>query len=152
MRALASLYLHSIPDYTAPPSNLVNEAFRNQITCFAREVQQHAAALKLRSYLRLYASIDLAKLAAFSDVNEEELIGQVLSYKLKLFHEQQNATASGTREASKADVDYYVKDSSLFIDAVMQQERRMRQSASSSKSEQERLAPSIVDKSLDNIL
>ena len=144
----------SIPDYTAPPSNLVNEAFRNQITCFAREVQQHAAALKLRSYLRLYASIDLAKLAAFSDVNEEELVGQVLSYKLKLFHEQQNATASGTRETSKADVDYYVKDSSLFIDAVsaQQEKKNAAERFFFSGVSKNALLHSIVDKSLDNIL
>ena len=102
----------SIPDYGSP-SNLVNEAFRNQVSCFSREVQQHVAALKLRSYLRLYASIEIAKLAGFSDVTEEELVGQVLSYKLKLFHEQSSNGAE-----CFSDVDYYVKDSSLFIDAI----------------------------------
>lgn len=141
----------SIPDYTAPPTNLVYEAFKNQVACFSREVQQHVGGIKLRSYLKLYASIDLAKLAAFSDVSEEELIGQVLSFKLKLFHEQKNATSSGTERP--ADVNYYVKNSSLFIDTVSAQQEK--------KSEAERFFFSgvrknktllqIVDKSLDSI-
>jgi translation initiation factor 3 subunit L len=94
----------SIPDYSKQ-SNLSQEAYLNQVTVFASGVRQHIAVLKLRSYLRLYASIDVAKLARFSDMNESELVSLILSYKHKL-------------KDSSLGVDYFVENNALVIDAV----------------------------------
>jgi translation initiation factor 3 subunit L len=103
----------AIPDYKVQ-SNLCTEVFQNQVSHFVREVQQRVGALKLRSYLRLYASIDVDKLARFSDMTAEALTSQVLSYKLKIIQEQQSA--DGTARSSG--VDYFVKDGSLAIDST----------------------------------
>lgn len=94
----------AIPDY-ANPTNLVHEAYMNQLAVFNGEVTQHVAVLRLRSYLRLYASIDMAKLARFSEMSESELVSLMLSYKHKL----QDCTFG---------VDYSVQDEALVIDAV----------------------------------
>jgi len=94
----------ALPDY-ANSVNLVQEAFNNQVSVFVREVRQHVAVLRLRSYLKLYASIDLAKLARFSDMSESDLVSLVLSYKHKL-------------QESSTGVDYFVQDESLVIDTV----------------------------------
>jgi translation initiation factor 3 subunit L len=102
----------AIPDYTVQ-SNLCAEMGQNQVSNFVREVQQHVGALKLRSYLRLYASIEVEKLARFSDSSVEDLVSQALSYKLKMFQEQ---SLDGAERFS--DVDYSVKDGSMVIDSV----------------------------------
>ena len=94
----------ALPDY-ANMTNLVQEAYANQVAVFIKEVRQHVAVLRLRSYLRLYASIDMAKLARFSDMKESELISLVLNYKHKL-------------KNSSFGVDYFVQDESLVIDTV----------------------------------
>lgn len=101
----------AIPDYKVP-SNLCTEVYQNQVSTFVREVQQRVGALKLRSYLRLYASIDVDKLARFSDMSSEALTSQVLSYKLKI----QQQIVDGTARSSG--VDYFVKDGSLVIDST----------------------------------
>ncbi len=102
----------AIPDYKVQ-SNLCTEVFQNQVANFSREVQQRVGALKLRSYLRLYASIDLEKLARFSEMSSESLTSQVLSYKLKVLQEQ-----GPDGVAKNAGVHYYVKDGSLVIDST----------------------------------
>eukprot|EP00605_Chrysophyceae_sp_TOSAG23-4_P000022 GSChrysophyteH1.ASY1.ANO1.22.1 assembled CDS len=94
----------ALPDYNTS-TNLVQEAFANQVAVFTGEVRQHVAVLRLRSYLRLYASIDLSKLARFSEMNETDLVSLVLNYKHKLQH-------------STFGVDYFVQDESLYIDTI----------------------------------
>ena len=94
----------ALPDYSNN-INFVQEAFANQVSTFISEVQKHFHVIKLRSYLRLYASIELGKLARFSDSTEADLISQILSFKQKV-------------QIDQADIDFTVKDESLFIDAV----------------------------------
>ena len=74
-----------MPDYSVPnSSNRCMELGGQQSSVFRLEVSQAVAALKLQSYLRMYASIDLPKLARFSELSEADLLCQVLSYKHKL--------------------------------------------------------------------
>jgi len=101
----------AVPDYSTS-SNLVQDAFSNQVSIFTGEVQQNVAVLKLRSYLRLYASIHLDKLSRFSELTEDELVSQVLSYKHKM-----TQVLTGKR-ISTSDVYYYVQDGSLVINSV----------------------------------
>jgi translation initiation factor 3 subunit L len=55
-----------VPDYSNPPTNLNQENFSRQVQTFMREVGQNVSILKLRSYLRLYAAIEVSKLARFN--------------------------------------------------------------------------------------
>lgn len=54
------------PDYASSPSNLNHENFNRQVQTFIKEVEQNVSILKLRSYLRLYAAIEVSKLARFN--------------------------------------------------------------------------------------
>lgn len=53
------------PDYSNPV-NLNQENFNRQVQTFIKEVEQNLSVLKLRSYLRLYAAIEVSKLARFN--------------------------------------------------------------------------------------
>ncbi|KAH8086250.1 hypothetical protein JL720_7455 [Aureococcus anophagefferens] len=56
----------SIPDYGAPV-NSSHDAYKQQIRLFNDEVLQQQKLSKIRSYLKLYTSIGLDKLARFND-------------------------------------------------------------------------------------
>lgn len=62
-----------IPDYSSAVS-IHQEAAQQQLTVFLSLVKQQAPFYKLRSFLTLYASIDIAKLARFNDISEEDLV------------------------------------------------------------------------------
>lgn len=94
----------TLPEYDTN-SNLVHEAFTNQVSVFISEAKKRFHVIKLRSYLRLYASVEIGKLARFSDSTESDLVSQILSFKQKV-------------QIEETDVDFTVKDESLVIDAV----------------------------------
>merc|ERR1711937_765104 len=56
----------SIPDYNQP-LNASKDAFHQQLRLFNGEVAFHARVAELRSYLKLYSSIGIEKLAGFHD-------------------------------------------------------------------------------------
>jgi translation initiation factor 3 subunit L len=61
-------------EYAADPSLSYNqEAYKKQLTVFMEEVQQRAPLPKLKSYLRLYTTIPVQKLAQMMEVTEDEL-------------------------------------------------------------------------------
>jgi hypothetical protein len=53
------------------------------VSVFAAEAMQQVSVLKIRSYMRLYASIDISKLARFADVSEPAFISQLISFRHK---------------------------------------------------------------------
>lgn len=59
------------PDFTAEPApGLGQETYRLQVRLFLSEVRQQALLPTIRSYLRLYTSIPIQKLADFTELNE----------------------------------------------------------------------------------
>lgn len=68
-------------DFTAPRS-IQGEVMEQQVKAFVDLVMQQVPFLKLRSFLGLYKSIDLVKLARFSGTNESDLTSQLMAYKL----------------------------------------------------------------------
>ena len=123
----------AVPDYSGPwsgdkdkatMSNKSQEACNVQIALFKQEVVQQLAVLKLRSYMRLYASIDMPKLARFSELSEDDLFCQVLSYKHKLM--QVTRGGEGKR-VSSSDVHYFVNEGSLVIESSSTKSDKQRQ-------------------------
>jgi translation initiation factor 3 subunit L len=96
-----------VPDYSAGVS-MHQEAAQQQLVVFLALVRQLVPFLKLRSFLTLYASIDIAKLARFNDVSEADLICQLVAYKSKL-------AARGGK--GKNDIHYHLENDILVIDA-----------------------------------
>lgn len=122
-----------IPDYSAPlsgdkssMSNKCQEACTVQTHVFKQEVVQQLAVLKLRSYMRLYASIDMPKLARFSELSEDELFCQVLSYKHKLMQVKRGADGK-TKRVTSCDVHYFLVDGSLVIESSSTKSDKQRQ-------------------------
>jgi translation initiation factor 3 subunit L len=93
-----------VPDYfseSAAPAK--NDASSRILSVLLAEVMQHQNVMRLKSFLSLYATIDVAKLARFNELTEAELICQLLSYKNK--------------NKNTSDVNYYVDTGAIVIDS-----------------------------------
>lgn len=69
------------PNYEDRSSNCNHDAYARQLRMFLSEVQSQHSLPLLRSYLRLYSSIRLPKLASLLEVDEESLRQQLLGLK-----------------------------------------------------------------------
>ncbi|KAK2092114.1 Eukaryotic translation initiation factor 3 subunit L [Saguinus oedipus] len=61
--------------------NYHKEPFLQQLKVFADEVQQQAQLSTIRSFLKLYTTMPVAKLAGFLDLTEQEFRIQLLVFK-----------------------------------------------------------------------
>lgn len=100
------------------------EAWRAQVAIFMTEIQQQVDLFKLRSYLRLYSSIEVAKIASFNDLSEEELVIKLLASRHKSREIVQGpctAASEGTGATTTvsvetvSDVNYHVENGNLVI-------------------------------------
>lgn len=57
------------------------EPAQRHLTLFVADVRAQAAVPTLRSFLKLYTSLDAAKLAGFLDADEEEMVQQMMAVK-----------------------------------------------------------------------
>ena len=124
------------------------DAYRLQVRQFTSEMDVQSTLRKLRSYTRLYTSIDVAKLAAFNDVKAEDLGPLLLTYKHKTRQMQCTTPGGGdtTAEADPAapdatsttttpgpaggvmgdaalDVHFYVNDAMVHVEEAERQRR-----------------------------
>ena len=72
----------SVPDYSSP-ENFAHDAYRMQIKLFMNMVSARAAMPKMRSYLKLYKTIGLDKLAKFNDSDPDQLRAQLIAMKCR---------------------------------------------------------------------
>jgi len=100
------------------------EAWKSQVNIFVTEIQQQVALFKLRSYLRLYSSIELEKLASFNDISQAELVEQLVASRHKSLEvilgpcsSEASQTSDGTVPAPVmvSDVNYFIEDGKLVI-------------------------------------
>jgi RNA polymerase I-associated factor PAF67 len=111
----------AVPDYSSG-SNSNLDAYSQQVSIFMTEVSQNVSVLKLRSYLRLYAAIDTAKLARFTDSSEAEFVNKLISFKHKATQSQSSsASLPGTTNKFTSDVVYSIRDGNVVIDAASSQ-------------------------------
>jgi translation initiation factor 3 subunit L len=83
----------------------VQDAYRLQLKLFLSEVRQQQLLSGIRSFLKLYTTISISKLASFMDVNEPTLRVALLMYKHKTHVINDDGSV-----LSNADVDFYVAD------------------------------------------
>ena len=89
--AFEDIFESNCPKFVSPcvpaeypvAGNLCQEEMRMHIAVFLSEVRQHAALLRLRSYMRMYSSIELAKLARFSESSQIDFVSQLIACKHK---------------------------------------------------------------------
>ena len=71
------------PAYDDPMANNSQDAYRLQLKVFLQEVRSASALPLLRSFLKLYTAIPLAKLAALMELDVASLRQQLLAMKRK---------------------------------------------------------------------
>jgi len=105
------------PNYDAPPANFHMEPFNLQLRMFMDEVQQQNIIPIIRSYLKLYTTMSIPKLASLSDLDEETLQTALLCFK----HKQRNLTWTKGTDAlegellSAPETDFYIDNDMIHI-------------------------------------
>jgi len=105
------------PNYDAPPANCHMEPFNLQLRMFMDEVQQQSIIPIIRSYLKLYTTMSIPKLASLSDLDEDTLQTALLCFK----HKQRNMTWTKGTDAlegellSAPETDFYIDNDMIHI-------------------------------------
>lgn len=86
------------------------EPWRLQMRVFMDEVNQQLPILVIRSYLKLYTTMPISKLASFLEVDENALRVQLLAYKHKMQNVVWSSGNSGLEGEfqSGSDVDFFI--------------------------------------------
>jgi len=90
------------------------EPFNRQIEVFTEELQEQAYIPDVRSYLKLYTTMNIDKLATFMEKTPQEVKPLLLTFKHKLTG---NDAAEKTEEdfQSSADIDFYIDKEIIYI-------------------------------------
>jgi len=127
--AYTDLFVYCAPKFVSPAvpefveeSLPTDNAYKNQISLLEQELSCQTAFRKLSSYLKLYTSIALTKLAAFGNDPTS-----LLSLKLKLRQLESNDpdTPSLTNASLKSalDIHYYMDNDMVHVDEAEKQRR-----------------------------
>ena len=107
----------SIPDY-GNPLNSSHDAYKQQIKLFNDEVLQQQKLSKIRSYLKLYTSIGLEKLARFNDETPAAFRAQLVGIKAKMRSNERLPIGAAPLDATatSSDIHFYVKGDMIHVD------------------------------------
>nr|KAG5713471.1 hypothetical protein BaRGS_025019 [Batillaria attramentaria] len=105
------------PNYDAMAENFHKEPFRLQLRVFLEEVQQQIQIPTIRSYLKLYTTLPISKLAIFMDEPEDRLRTQLMCFKHKMKNLVWMKGTSGLEGEfqSASEVDFYVDGNMIHI-------------------------------------
>jgi translation initiation factor 3 subunit L len=120
-----SFFMQACPRFILPSAALdldmfaeqgKNEALALQLSLFLRNVRQQRRLPVIRSYLKLYSTMPLSKLADFCQLDKEVLRVHMHQYKHKTnqLAWSDGSVLDGTRVPS-ADVDFYLDDDMIHI-------------------------------------
>ncbi|KAG9456148.1 hypothetical protein H6P81_000656 [Aristolochia fimbriata] len=98
------------PNYDEPLVNYNQDAYRLQLKMFLYEVKQQQLLSSVRSFLKLYSTISVEKLAAYMEVDEPTLRTILMTYKHKT-----HAVGSDGKIVSNADVDFYIDEDTVHV-------------------------------------
>ncbi|OJT07726.1 Eukaryotic translation initiation factor 3 subunit L [Trametes pubescens] len=130
--AFEELFLYACPKFIAanPPPYDDAEALRaffdeppqepaqRHLALFIAEVRAQAPVPTLRSFLKLYTSLDAAKLANFLDADEEEMVQQLMVMKQASRSVSRVENEKGLLEGqmiSTSDLDFVINDNMVHI-------------------------------------
>nr|AFK37130.1 unknown [Medicago truncatula] len=100
----------SAPSFEEPLVNYNQDAYRLQLKLFLYEAKQQQLLSGLRTFLKVYSTISLAKLASYMEVDEPTLRTILMTYKHKT-----HAVDSAGKIISNADVDFYIDDDTIHV-------------------------------------
>ncbi|XP_071693019.1 uncharacterized protein, partial [Rutidosis leptorrhynchoides] len=100
----------SARSYDEPLVNYNQDAYRFQLKFFLYEVKQQQQLSVLRTFLKVYSTISLKKLATYMEVNEPTLRTILMMYK----HKTHSVGADG-KTISNADIDFYIDNDVVHV-------------------------------------
>ncbi|GBG84560.1 hypothetical protein CBR_g38842 [Chara braunii] len=100
----------SAPNFDEPPMNYNQDAYRLQLKLFLTEVRQQQLVPSIRSFLKLYTTIPISKLASYMDINESTLRAGLTSYKHKT-----HSVDADRNIISNADIDFYIDGEMIHV-------------------------------------
>jgi len=107
--------------YLATPSSIVEPA-QHHLSLFLSDVQNQFAVPTLRSFLKLYTSLDAKKLASFLDKDEEDVVQEMMM--MKQASRSVSRVVSGEKErgglldgetVSTSDLDFVINENMIHI-------------------------------------
>ncbi|KAG2400152.1 uncharacterized protein HKW66_Vig0099940 [Vigna angularis] len=100
----------SAPSFEEPLINYNQDAYRLQLKLFLYEAKQQQLLSGVRTFLKVYSTISLAKLASYMEVDEPTLRTILMTYKHKT-----HAVDSDGKITSNADVDFYIDEDTIHV-------------------------------------
>ena len=88
-----------------------SEIFKRQVKVFSVQTADQLTLVKLQSYLKLYSTVDVAKLATLSGVSTEDFVAQLISFKHRF------SSSHTTSAPVMTDLNYFVEDGLLVIES-----------------------------------
>lgn len=114
--AYGELFLYSCPKFILPTTtiatNQANQAVNLQITLFSEMVKRYEYIPTARSYLKLYRTIDVAKLARFRNVDEDAMRCELVALK----YNYDRSSKDSDYAVSTSDIDFYLNNDLVVID------------------------------------
>lgn len=119
---LVNMFHYACPKFLSPvPPNFegvtdqyLMEPYNQQLKVFIDEVQQQFHISDIRSFLKLYTTLPIAKLASFINKTPQELKAILLCFKHKMSNiESDQATTEEFRSSSE--VDFYIHNEMVHI-------------------------------------
>eukprot|EP00088_Acartia_fossae_P063026 TRINITY_DN765_c0_g1_i1.p1 TRINITY_DN765_c0_g1~~TRINITY_DN765_c0_g1_i1.p1 ORF type:complete len:525 (-),score=172.68 TRINITY_DN765_c0_g1_i1:63-1637(-) len=103
------------PPFDSPEAHL--EPAKLQLQVFMEEVEQQQMLPTIRSYLKLYTTMPLEKLAGFVDIKDEEFRNYLLAFKHKMQNVVWTKGTSGLEGEfqSGSEVDFYIDKNMIHI-------------------------------------
>ena len=113
------------------------DAYRLQINQFMLEMTQQQSLRKLRSYMKLYTSIGVSKLAGFNDTAEDDFLARLVCCKHKMRQleradvssydgaqiEGAGASSGEDKSNTALDIHYYIMGDMVHVDEAEKQRR-----------------------------
>lgn len=108
------------PSYDIPaldPTNSHREPFVAQLKVFMDEVKQQIMLPTIRSYLKLYTTMPIAKLAAFLEMKDHAVVNYLLCFKHKMKNMVWTKGTSGLEGEfqSGSEVDFFIDNDMIHI-------------------------------------
>ena len=106
----------AFPALDGEPSDHSREPVRRQVDLFGKMAQQQLGLAKIRSFLKLYTSIEVGKLAKFTEAKPDEIRSELLAAKRLMTQREVVEPSAGLAGdvRSALDVNFFVAASGLI--------------------------------------
>jgi translation initiation factor 3 subunit L len=112
----------AVPNYEealksgSPAMPFGQDTYKLQVHHFMNEMATHQTLRKMRSYMSLYTSISVEKLASFNDMKVEEFEPWLACFKHKMQQLERSIDTGGDKIGTAMDIHYYVGGNTVHVD------------------------------------